>query len=466
MGCACGKPSLLFFGESPDRGHQTRGATSCGATAVAGSSCSSCRDRLSRKSSSQLSSHDGRHSRRPILLDFDLPGKKVSSTWSTAGSSTSTSAGETASVDSSPCWEQDSDVGEEYQAAVVAVTGNELQETMEQISREVLPWGGEFATVRTLQEARRNYGRVDLMTSARCRNFVAAKRMPTQWVCTEPAEFIHEYPKSTENPWVDLAMTKLLVDRGCEHVNRCLGVFRDLEGLTYVLSPYASRGDLLGWCLKAPRPGSGREQAMMPLAVQLLSAVEFLQDHDICHRDLSLENALLLEGEDGSLQIKLIDFGMAMLGRTGYNMAGKERYRAPEMHDLASLGHYNTFAADIFALGIMLFSMAVQDYPWNSSKKGECLLFEYYRRYGFVPLLQRRRLGRQSTSFLYLVDVLSTDLAQLLAGMLQVSVRSRTSLGASASWCACCAKTAFWEQPWLVKAAARPARVVSSDARR
>ena len=30
-----------------------------------------------------------------------------------------------------------------------------------------------------------------------------------------------------------------------------------------------------------------------------------------------------------------------------------------------------------FALGVSVFAMAVQDYPWTSTKKSSCQLFEY-----------------------------------------------------------------------------------------
>ena len=46
---------------------------------------------------------------------------------------------------------------------------------------------------------------------------------------------------------------------------------------------------------------------------------------------------------------------------------GKQSYQAPEMHGSDT---YDAFLADDFALGVVVFAMAVQDYPWTATKKG------------------------------------------------------------------------------------------------
>jgi len=89
---------------------------------------------------------------------------------------------------------------------------------------------------------------------------------------------------------------------------------------------------------------------------QLLQSIEFMHNEGICHRDLKLENILL----DQSYNIKVSDFGFATSLRGSnsdnqlYECKGTLRYMAPEIFKGSG---YLGRSVDIFALGVMLFSM-------------------------------------------------------------------------------------------------------------
>jgi len=321
---------------------------------------------------------------------------------------------------------------------------------------------GSFTFVRTLQQAKRNHGRVQLMRWSRgeapdedggC--LVAVKLMPTGWVQHGPDEHSQRFPRSSERPWCDLGILLEMNKRGCSDVCQLLGIFRDAN-MTYVVTSLATEGELLDWCQRVPAPGAVRETQMRPLAQQTLRAVQWLHMHGIAHGDLSLENILLTRGEHG-LRVKLIDFGMACVGRTRQvGQFGKPSYQAPELHQQASVSSggcacwaplvsvvscrfYDAFFADVFALGVVFFTMAAREYPWSSTKRGRCRRFEHVRHHGFINFLQTHTLKDGSGQLLHLF---SEGLAEFLAGLLQLEPQQRVHLEEFPA-------RSVWELSWL-----------------
>jgi len=291
---------------------------------------------------------------------------------------------------------------------------------------DVQPWvDSEWELVRTLQEAVRNYGRVDLM---RCKTkplgFVAVKRMPNKWVTSSPQEFNTTYPKSSEKPWFDIGATRYLNNVNFPYVCKLHGVFQDAE-LSFVAMSAAHPGDLFSWCDRLTKQGLEREAAIRPVARQSASAVAWLHNLGIAHRDLSLENILIDSREQGGPRIKLIDFGMGTLSRfiTG-EVRGKQSYQAPEQH--VETVAYDAYLCDTFAMGVILFCLATQDYPWQSTISGECQLFSFVSTRGLRAFLNRRKHRKCKSK---LVDVLSEPLMKLLEGMVEFAPDSRLTLG-------------------------------------
>jgi len=324
---------------------------------------------------------------------------------------------------------------------------SDLESSMGDVASGVKPWdASSFKFSRTLQDAVRNHGRVDLMESLDSSlGKVAVKRMPNRWVRSGPQEFKEHYPQASEQPWCDIGLVQLLNGRKFPCVCRLLGVFRDSEN-TYVMTSLATEGDLFAWCDLEPRPGLAREKTMLPLVAQIFSGVRCLHDIGIAHRDLSLENILLTRsGNDGELTVKIIDFGMATIVRQcRREVRGKQSYQAPEMHND---DHYDAFLSDTFAIGVVLFAMAAQDYPWISTKRNTCQLFEYVSMFGFRRFLDKRKLRKGNGE--HLRDVFSEPLVELLEGLLQIEPAKRFTLGESC-WHAK-GLTSVWDCKWISK---------------
>jgi len=277
--------------------------------------------------------------------------------------------------------------------------------------------------------------------------FAAVKRMPTKWVRTGPQEFLQKYPTASERPWMDFSIVKLLNARKFTYVCELVGIFRD-DVNTFVVTTYATEGDMFSWCDREPRPGKDREDMMRPFVREIFEAIWWIHLCGIAHRDLSLENILLTKKADGELQIKLIDFGNATLMRwCTKEVRGKQSYQAPEMH---KEGEYDTFCSDAFSLGVIVFAMAVQDYPWIATKPNTCQMCEYVRKNGFCKLLERRKLRKGDGE--RLIDVLSPNLTGLLDGLLKMEPEERSGLGEKFTIIKDgdpLERISVWDDPWL-----------------
>jgi len=92
---------------------------------------------------------------------------------------------------------------------------------------------------------------------------------------------------------------------------------------------------------------------------QMVNAVALMHLHKIAHLDLSLENVMIAFIKEGFVKIKIIDFGVAKSFKENERFdqrVGKFTYMAPEVY---SKDKYLPGKADIWCLGVMLFSMLV-----------------------------------------------------------------------------------------------------------
>jgi serine/threonine protein kinase len=99
---------------------------------------------------------------------------------------------------------------------------------------------------------------------------------------------------------------------------------------------------------------------MYRLILQISDAMLYVHSHFIAHRDIKPANILL----DDSGTPKIADFGMAEFCRQDTELtdfAGSAQYCAPEV---LKRGPYDPFKADIWALGVTFYEMAVGKIQW------------------------------------------------------------------------------------------------------
>lgn len=116
-----------------------------------------------------------------------------------------------------------------------------------------------------------------------------------------------------------------------------------------ILLEYAEGGDLFNRLVKS---GAFGEVLACKFFVQTAMALDYLHQNKIIHRDIKPENILL----DGEENIKLCDFGWCAEYDTHTvrrTICGTYEYMAPEI-----LFHKpQTYAVDVWALGVLLFEL-------------------------------------------------------------------------------------------------------------
>lgn len=139
---------------------------------------------------------------------------------------------------------------------------------------------------------------------------------------------------------------------------RLIGHGETASGVLYLVFEHVD-GEELSELLD--RRGRLEQSELLHILEQLLLALEEAHQKGLLHRDLKPSNVLVHE-RDGTLAVKLIDFGIARsldpnvtsITQTG-SLLGTPRYMSPEQ----LLAQPLTPASDIYSLGLVAFEMAL-----------------------------------------------------------------------------------------------------------
>lgn len=137
----------------------------------------------------------------------------------------------------------------------------------------------------------------------------------------------------------------------------------DNEPPYLVLEPL--RGESLGDHLK--RQGAMEPELAVRLMREVTTALEAVHAAGIVHRDLKPDNIFLVGPVGEPHHVKVLDFGMARLGREGHDetstsILGTVQYMAPEQILVEPVDE----RTDIYALGVMLFRMVTGQLPFDA----------------------------------------------------------------------------------------------------
>lgn len=158
------------------------------------------------------------------------------------------------------------------------------------------------------------------------------------------------------------------------HIIKLYGMYESKHSL-HLVTEYAGGGELFDYLVSRPK-GLLSEAEASHLVRQVISAVSYLHENGVVHRDIKLENILLSKGpmlnrfgespgSDQQIELKLIDFGLAKSimesSTTTKTFFGTVGYIAPEM---LSRKPY-TKAVDVWALGVLTFILLCGVFPFE-----------------------------------------------------------------------------------------------------
>ena len=136
--------------------------------------------------------------------------------------------------------------------------------------------------------------------------------------------------------------------------------------MLFIVTDFCYGGELFDYVLERNYLSESDTKTIMK---QCLSSLLYLNENNICHRDIKLENLMLQNVADIS-NIKLIDFGLSRDVQQQSTIkslcSGSPYYIAPEV-----IKNQLSMACDIWSLGVVMYICLVGKLPFPGESTEE-----------------------------------------------------------------------------------------------
>jgi serine/threonine protein kinase len=214
--------------------------------------------------------------------------------------------------------------------------------------------------------------------------------------------------------------------------------------MIYVVMEYCAHKtlqDLIG------EYGGLGESAAKTYVAQLASAIHYMHDNGVAHRDIKLENILL----DDKDCLKLSDFGFSRESLSGdlcTTTVGSPIYACPE---IISLQQYDPKQADMWSLGVVIYILVMGEVPWKETSNLTSLFYQIQTSRYHIP-------QEMSSLFRSLIHSLMHPLPEMRLTASQVISHPWLSIGACDS-AVCLSRFRLKSRSRSIKALAVPFRM-------
>ncbi|XP_061165702.1 testis-specific serine/threonine-protein kinase 1-like [Saccostrea echinata] len=203
------------------------------------------------------------------------------------------------------------------------------------------------------------------------------------------------------------------------HIVQCFELL-EFHNKVYIIMEYAGHGDLLEFIKLR---GAIEEDKAKLMFRQVCSAVDYLHQNNIVHRDMKCENLLL----DGLNNIKVSDFGFCRKIEPGdicKTFCGSAAYAAPEI--LQGIPYHAPFH-DLWSMGVILYIMVCASMPFDDSNIKKMVREQLERKVGFSKSKK-----------------LTAECKDLIHRILEVNVKRRATIAT------------VMDHPWMQEKKAEP----------
>jgi len=163
------------------------------------------------------------------------------------------------------------------------------------------------------------------------------------------------------------------------NIGRILDIMEDEKNI-YMIQDYYEEGDLYNFILKHKKIG---EKICKIIIRQLLEAVNFLHQSNVCHRDIKPQNIFVVKFDEKNIKetmIKLTDFGSSCYFKDCLALSdfpGTPSFSSPEIIN----GKYDQ-KTDIWSIGIVSYFLLCGKLPYKGKDydimfKVNFLFFEF-----------------------------------------------------------------------------------------